>query len=168
MRQRRWGKTRGKRGANHLLHVERVALLQGRLLEGGVAVESVLQHLDFLSINKGEGDGERKHDAWVTDAMAVWWYPDDLLEVVVFDVHVLDRVEQGHAVLESLVHLGQRFAHALPRIGRAQVLGHIDADRADAVDQREQHGHHLDLTLCVGARHAERSATIDDVAGAGQ
>ncbi len=98
--------------------------------------------------------------------MAVWWYPDDLLEVVVFDVHVLDRVEQGHAVLESLVHFAQRLAHALPRIGRAQVLGHIDADRADAVDQREQHGHHLDLTLCRCATRG-RSATIGDVAGAG-
>jgi hypothetical protein len=86
-------------------------------------------------------------------------YRDELLEVVILDVHVLDRVEHGHAVLESLVHFGQRLAHALPRIRSTQILGDVDANRADALDQRQQYRHHLVLALCCAHEQDVLSAS---------
>ena len=61
--------------------------------------------------------------------------------------HLLEGLQQRHAAREAAAHLAQHAQQAVAAVVRPQVVGHLDADRREAVDVREGDRQHVHLLL---------------------
>lgn len=83
-------------------------------------------------------------------------YPEQLLETIVFDSHVLDRVQHSETVREPPLRLGQGLLHAVARVLGVQVLGEVKSDLSDGLHTGESHGDDFDpgLLSLLGREHS--------------
>lgn len=75
-------------------------------------------------------------------------------KVVVVDFEVVKRIERRDAVGKAALELAQRAADRGTIVGVAQVRRHVDAHRAQAVEQRQRHRHDRHAAVVAGRRRA--------------
>lgn len=107
----------------------------------GVGEEAGFEDLDFLcAILLAAILGRR---AGTTHA-------EELLERIVDDTHVLDRIEKRDSIREPSSHLLHALERLLPRLRGLEVLGEEDANVADSVEGGEKDGDDGELAFLAG------------------
>jgi len=67
----------------------------------------------------------------------------ELLEAIVFYLHVIDWIQQRDGLLETLFDLLNSLVHRLAVLEWPQIVGKVYADRANAVQRAQHHRDNL-------------------------
>ena len=107
----------------------------------GVGEEAGFEDLDFLcAILLAAILGRRARTT----------HAEELLERIVDDTHVLDRIEKRDSIREPSSHLLHALERLLPRLRGLEVLGEKDANVADSVEGGEKDGDDGELAFLAG------------------
>lgn len=107
----------------------------------GVGEEAGFEDLDFLcAILLAAILGRRARTT----------HAEELLERIVDDTHVLDRIEKRDSIREPSSHLLHALERLLPRLRGLEVLGEEDANVADSVEGGEKDGDDGELAFLAG------------------
>lgn len=81
-------------------------------------------------------------------------HPQQLLKRLILDAHVLDGIQQRHAVREPPLNLLDALEGLHPRLNGLEVFGKEDTDMRDTIEGGKEDGNDGKLSLVVGAAGA--------------